>query len=279
MARSRGSAALGLPPIEAAVRAGLISEIALTGSRGRPGPLVLVAAPQSQRLLDDIVAAFAAADPGGVIVEDGVDLGVDLVAVDDSSRGDWLRRRFAVARTIVIRNIDRISAPVSQAACGVLLDHAAAAGRFVCVSLATPPPRAGLVAALESRLVAGLVVPLPPAGGGATVPQTTAAVSVARVIRATARQRGIEAETLLGHGRRRTVAEVRGLAMYLVRQLTGRSLGAIGRAFGGRDHTTVLRSIRGIRARMRTDAAFAGDVERLAAQIGSRPAGRRRPAG
>jgi len=135
------------------------------------------------------------------------------------------------------------------------------------------------VAALESRLVAGLVVPLPPAGGGVTVPQTTAAVSVARVIRATARQRGIEAEMLLGHGRRRTVAEVRGLAMYLVRQLTGRSLGAIGRAFGGRDHTTVLRSIRGIRARMRTDAAFAGDVERLAAQIGSRPAGRRRPAG
>jgi chromosomal replication initiation ATPase DnaA len=275
MASARRAQSAGVPPIEAALRRGLVRDAVCGGWTHGAGPLVLVAVAGSERLIDDVVAAFTAADPQGVVAADGDDLAADLASGDDASRADRLRRRFAAARVVVIRGLDRIVAPGSQQACAILLDHAADEGTRVCVSLAVPPPQAGLVAALESRLMAGLVVPLPVPAPAAT---TVAAVSVASIIRHTARQRGVDSEALVGHGRQRTVTEIRSLAMYLARHLTGRSLGAIGRAFGGRDHTTVMRGVRSVHDRMRADAAFAGDVERLASEIASRRS-RRRSAG
>jgi chromosomal replication initiator protein len=44
----------------------------------------------------------------------------------------------------------------------------------------------------------------------------------------------------------RRITEPRQLAMYLVKELTGASLPEIGRAFGGKHHTTVLHSIQKI---------------------------------
>jgi chromosomal replication initiator protein len=49
--------------------------------------------------------------------------------------------------------------------------------------------------------------------------------------------------------------------MYLARELTGESLPAIGRHFGGRDHTTVLHAWRRARERIADD-----DVSRLAVE-------------
>ncbi len=51
--------------------------------------------------------------------------------------------------------------------------------------------------------------------------------------------------------------------MYLARELTGESLPAIGRQFGGRDHTTVLHACRRTSARIASDAGLAGAVEKL----------------
>ena len=48
----------------------------------------------------------------------------------------------------------------------------------------------------------------------------------------------------------------RGVAMYLVRQLTGKSLEQIGEYFGGRDHTTVLHGIEKIEREVQTDTAL-----------------------
>jgi chromosomal replication initiator protein len=42
--------------------------------------------------------------------------------------------------------------------------------------------------------------------------------------------------------------------MFLSRQLTGSSLAAIGDAFGGRDHGTVLHACRAVKNRMEVDA-------------------------
>ena len=50
-------------------------------------------------------------------------------------------------------------------------------------------------------------------------------------------------EELRGGGRQRTVLFPRQVAMYLCRTMTESSLPEIGRAFGGRDHSTVLRAI------------------------------------
>jgi chromosomal replication initiator protein len=63
--------------------------------------------------------------------------------------------------------------------------------------------------------------------------------------------------------RARIVARPRQVAMYLAKQLTSRSLPEIGRAFGGRDHTTVMHAVRKIEELCRGDASFAEDVELL----------------
>jgi chromosomal replication initiator protein len=53
--------------------------------------------------------------------------------------------------------------------------------------------------------------------------------------------------------RRRAVVQARNVAIYLARQLAGKSLEQLGDYFGGRDHTTILHGYRTIEARSRTD--------------------------
>ena len=69
--------------------------------------------------------------------------------------------------------------------------------------------------------------------------------------------------------RSRAVARPRQVAMYLSKQLTSRSLPEIGRAFGGRDHTTVMHAVRKVEELSRLDTAFAGDVELLTRMLES----------
>ncbi|NKB42794.1 MAG: chromosomal replication initiator protein DnaA [Alphaproteobacteria bacterium] len=69
--------------------------------------------------------------------------------------------------------------------------------------------------------------------------------------------------------RSRTVARPRQIAMYLSKQLTSRSLPEIGRAFGGRDHTTVIHAVRKVEELMAGDIAFAEDVDLLTRMLES----------
>jgi chromosomal replication initiator protein len=55
--------------------------------------------------------------------------------------------------------------------------------------------------------------------------------------------------------------------MYLTRTLTDSSLPAIGKAFGGKDHSTVLHACRKIEGKMGVDRSFAGLVEEIARHI------------
>jgi chromosomal replication initiator protein len=55
-----------------------------------------------------------------------------------------------------------------------------------------------------------------------------------------ARHNGLTLAELRGKSRRQLLADARGLAMYLARQISGASYAEIGRHFGRRDHTTVL---------------------------------------
>ena len=51
---------------------------------------------------------------------------------------------------------------------------------------------------------------------------------------------GVTPEDLKSSRRNREITVPRQVAMYLTREMTGLSLPSIGRAFGGRDHSTVL---------------------------------------
>jgi chromosomal replication initiator protein len=61
----------------------------------------------------------------------------------------------------------------------------------------------------------------------------------------------------------RQVSHARGMAMYLARRLTQKSLQVIGTAMGGRDHTTVLHGIRVTETRRARDPGIAADIDQL----------------
>jgi chromosomal replication initiator protein len=87
--------------------------------------------------------------------------------------------------------------------------------------------------------------------------------SIAEIQAAACDHFGLSAEELLSSARTQRVAWPRQVAMYLSRELTDESLPAIGRHFGGRDHTTVLHAWRRTAARIADDEMSRQAVESL----------------
>jgi chromosomal replication initiator protein len=73
----------------------------------------------------------------------------------------------------------------------------------------------------------------------------------------------IKLSDLKAKSRTQAVAFPRQVAMYLARQLTHASLAEIGRAFGGKDHTTVLHAVDKIRALLQEDHKLKKTVDGL----------------
>ncbi len=73
----------------------------------------------------------------------------------------------------------------------------------------------------------------------------------------------IRSSDMLSKNRSRTIARPRQMAMTLAKELTHHSLPEIGRAFGGKDHTTVLYATRKIQELRETDSRIAEDYKNL----------------
>jgi chromosomal replication initiator protein len=99
-------------------------------------------------------------------------------------------------------------------------------------------------------------------------PQRTDRHSVGEIQAAVVEHFGLSPEELLSSTRTQRVAWPRQLAMYLARELTGESLPAIGRQFGGRDHTTVLHAWRRTSARIASDDESRQAVDKLCDDLG-----------
>ena len=80
-------------------------------------------------------------------------------------------------------------------------------------------------------------------------------MTVGEIQQRTADAFGISVDALLSPSRAGGVTWPRQIAMYLARELTAQSLPAIGSAFGGRNHTTVMYACR------RTAERIAGDPD------------------
>jgi len=80
---------------------------------------------------------------------------------------------------------------------------------------------------------------------------------------------GVSRDELLSSSRAAPVAWPRQVAMYLARELTDQTLPAIGRAFGGRNHTTVLYACRRTAERMASDREAYDAVRRLTEELGA----------
>lgn len=73
----------------------------------------------------------------------------------------------------------------------------------------------------------------------------------------------ISVRTMLAKDNRPEIVHPRHVAMFLARSITGKYLTALGKLFGGRDHTTVLSAIRKIERQLVSDPVLADDVKRL----------------
>jgi chromosomal replication initiator protein len=81
---------------------------------------------------------------------------------------------------------------------------------------------------------------------------------------------GVSMDALLSSSRAQPAAFARQVAMYLSRELTGATLPTIGRAFGNRNHTTVLHACRRTTERITEDANANDTVQQLLRELGGR---------
>jgi chromosomal replication initiator protein len=98
------------------------------------------------------------------------------------------------------------------------------------------------------------------------------ATSVEEIQQRVAEGFGIARAELVGSSRAATPLRARQVAIFLTRELTDLSLPQIGRLYGGRDHSTVLNSLRRVEAGIADDAKLADRVQELRGAIHN-PAG------
>ncbi|MCL2769683.1 MAG: chromosomal replication initiator protein DnaA [Solirubrobacterales bacterium] len=114
---------------------------------------------------------------------------------------------------------------------------------------------------LTRELTVEVLDGLYPVAGGARSPRHRCTLE--EIEKAACAQFGLTPEELRSSTRRARVAWPRQMAMYLARELSGESLPAIGKHFGGRDHTTVLHAWRRTGERIGADPGSREDVEKL----------------
>ena len=90
------------------------------------------------------------------------------------------------------------------------------------------------------------------------------------IIEETARYFSITAADIRGQRRSKNVAKARQVSMYLIRSLTNLSLVDIGSQYEGRNHSTVLTSIRKIEELIKTDQETSATVRDISSNINSR---------
>jgi chromosomal replication initiator protein len=95
----------------------------------------------------------------------------------------------------------------------------------------------------------------------------TEVASFDRIVQAVADRYGLRPGDLSGKRRLREIARARQVALLLGRRLTSHSLDALGGMIGGRDHSTVLYSIRQAEARLKKDKDLARELSELTQQV------------
>jgi chromosomal replication initiator protein len=99
--------------------------------------------------------------------------------------------------------------------------------------------------------------------------------SIAEIKAAACEQFGISPQELVSAARTTRVTWPRQAAMYLARELTSQSLPAIGREFGGRDHTTVMHALKRAEKHIGGNPALCAVVDELRRRLVSHPDDRR----
>ena len=99
--------------------------------------------------------------------------------------------------------------------------------------------------------------------GGVGMNSSHSHLTVKQILAVTARYFGLTQAALVGHSRRTNLVQARNIVVHLARQLTDLSYADIGRALGGRDHTTIMHADRRLADRLATDPATQQAVDEL----------------
>jgi chromosomal replication initiator protein len=118
-------------------------------------------------------------------------------------------------------------------------------------------------APLAAEVLGDLYRPRSPAPGTGRDDRQT----IERIVELSAETFGFTVEEILSHDRRPALASARQVAMYLAREHTGETLPAIGRRFGGRNHTTVMHACRRTAERLARDPELFESVRRLTDEL------------
>jgi chromosomal replication initiator protein len=98
-------------------------------------------------------------------------------------------------------------------------------------------------------------------------PEDAPPVRIETIQRVVAYKYSVDVKDLKGHGRTASISMPRQLAMYLCCVMTDMSLKEIGRAFGGKDHTTVLHAREKMKKQVESDPFFLEVVNKLQSDI------------
>ncbi len=315
--------------VEPAVR-GMLAEPSL-----RYNPLLLYgpSGTGKSHLARGLAAAWRDRFPlGRVLYASAVDFARELADAIESQAVEEFRAGYRDAALAVFEDVGNLAGkPAAQEELVCTLDVLLRQGAQVLVTArAAPAELAELLPALQSRLSAGLTVPLAPPGAEAraailrqwarqldvglgaaalellaeglagTVPELLGAVvqletparherrtidlpavrqfvldrdcrrqpELREIALGTARYFSLKLADLRGQSRRRPVVIARGVAVYLCRLLTRKSLLAIGGYFGKRDHTTIMHACRKTAGLAGSNLEIRQAIQRLQQELG-----------
>jgi len=97
--------------------------------------------------------------------------------------------------------------------------------------------------------------------------ENTTTITVDEILRIVAEYFKIRITDLKSSSRAKPIVVPRQIAMYLIKKFLDKSLVEIGKAFGGRDHTTVINSLEKVENLQAKDLQFKSDIDELVTQI------------
>lgn len=97
--------------------------------------------------------------------------------------------------------------------------------------------------------------------------ENTVAISIEEIQRIVAEYYKIRVTDLKSTSRAKPIVVPRQIAMYLIKKFLDKSLVDIGKAFGGKDHTTVINSLDKVENLQNQDPQFKNDIDELINQI------------
>jgi chromosomal replication initiator protein len=178
-----------------------------------------------------------------------------LVAVEER-----LRERFEAGLVVDVRPPDFLTR-VAILRKRIALDRIAVGDEAVLELIAVVASHSLTGRPIDPALAASVLDEMYP-------PPRMSAPTIARIQSVVASHYGISVAELVSTGRTTRVAWPRHVAIHLARELTSDSLPAIGRAFGGRNHATVLHACKRVSERLRTDPDVNSELAELAKGAG-----------